>query len=202
MLPQHNSMTNRVNALAQPPRLSNSVVNWFGDEFTKLHPVLQELHRSGGRLHGRVRIEIPQGVAGVLGRRLAKKLGVPSTNATPTLDVSISHVAGCLHWHRCFDGNTQMQSVFKPVGTIGAGFWLETTGPLALKLTVDILEGGWHWRCLSMRLWKIPLPLWLFPHSKAFKKIEGDKYRFYVGFSLPIFGTILSYNGLLAAQSN
>ena len=96
----------------------------------------------------------------------------------------------------------QMRSIFRPVGNIDAGYWLEETGPLELKLTVDILDRGWYWRCLSMRLWKIPLPLWLFPHSKAYKKIEGDKYRFYVGFSLPFLGTILSYGGLLSARSD
>ena len=188
--------------LTQLPTPANAVENWFADDFGKLHPLLQALHRKGGRLHGTVDIEIPKGVSGLLGRRLAKKLGVPTTNATATLDVAISHADGCLHWHRCFDGSTQMRSVFKPLGTITAGYWLENTGPLALRLTVDILDGGWYWRCLSMRLWKIPLPLWLFPHSKAYKKIEGDQYRFYVGFALPGVGTILSYSGLLAARSN
>ncbi len=95
-----------------------------------------------------------------------------------------------------------MRSVFKPVGKIVAGYWLENMRPLELKLTVDILEGGWYWRCLSMRLLGIPLPLWLFPHTKAYKKIEGDKYRFYVGSSLPVINAIFSYSGLLTARSN
>ena len=92
-----------------------------------------------------------------------------------------------------------MRSIFTAVGTMDAGYWLENTCPVALVLTVDLLAGGWHWRCLSIRLWGIPLPLWLFPKSKAYKKIEGDKYRFYVGFSLPFFGNVLSYSGLLEA---
>lgn len=195
-------MTSDIDNLPQCAAHANAVSNWFADAFYTLHPLLQALHRKGGQLHGKVEIEIPTGIAGMLGRRLAKKLGVPTTHATPTLDVSISHADGCLHWDRSFDGNKQMRSIFKPVGTITSGYWLETTGPLALTLTVDILDGGWYWRCLSMRLGRIPLPLWLFPHSKAYKKIEGDQYRFYVGFSLPMLGTILAYSGLLAARSN
>ena len=185
-----------------PPAHSNAVVNWFAEKFSELHPLLQDLHRTGGQLHGTVQIEIPKGVSGFFGHRLAKKLGVPTTNFSPKFDVSISHADGFLHWHRTFDSNVQMRSIFKPVGNIDAGYWLENTGPLELKLTVDILDRGWYWRCLSMRLWKIPLPLWLFPHSKAYKKIEGDKYRFYVGFSLLGLGTILSYSGLLDACTN
>ncbi len=193
-------MTSNVIKLT-PSAHSNAVVDWFAHKFSELHPLLQDLHRNGGQLHGTVQIEIPTGVAGLLGRRLAKKLGVPTTNSSPKLDVSISHTDGLLHWHRTFDDNMQMRSIFKPVGNMDSGYWLDDTGPLELKLTVDILDGGWYWRCLSMRLWKIPLPLWLFPHSKAYKKIEGDKYRFYVSFSLLGLGTILSYSGLLDAHT-
>ena len=194
-------MTSNVIKLT-PSAHPNAVVDWFAHRFSELHPLLQALHRNGGQLHGTVQIDIPHGVAGFFGHRLAKKLGVPTTNFSPTFDVSISHADGLLHWRRTFDSKMQMRSIFKPVGNIDAGYWLEDTGPLELKLTVDILDRGWYWRCLSMRLWKIPLPLWLFPHSKAYKKIEGDKYRFYVGFSLPFLGTILSYGGLLSARSD
>ncbi len=178
---------------------STLVSDWFAAEFDNLHPMLQALHRQGGKLHGGVRIEFAKGVAGMLGRRLAIKMGVPITDGAHTLAVTIFHADGRLHWYRCFDETQHMRSIFTPVGTMDAGYWLENTGPVELVLTVDVLAGGWHWRCLSMRFWRIPLPLWLFPKSKAYKKIEADKYRFYVGFALPGFGTILSYSGLLEA---
>ena len=178
---------------------STLVSDWFAAEFDKLHPMLQALHRHGGKLYGDVHIEIPKGIGGVLGRRLARKMGVPITGGAHSLAVAIFHADGRLHWYRCFDGTQHMRSIFTPVGTKDAGYWLENTGPIELVLTVDVLADGWHWRCLSMRLWRIPLPLWLFPKSRAYKKIEGDKYRFYVGFALTGFGTILSYSGLLEA---
>jgi hypothetical protein len=173
------------------------VSNWFGEAFKNLHPMLQALHTHGGKLNGTVHIEIPSGVGGMIGKRLAKKLGVPTEGATHNLEVTISHENGSLQWNRCFDNATYMRSTFKPVATIANGYWLENTGPLAMLLTVDTRDGGWHWRCLSMRFLRVPLPLWLFPNSKAYKIIEGDKYRFYVGFSLPVLGNVLSYSGLL-----
>lgn len=93
-----------------------------------------------------------------------------------------------------------MKSIFTPVGTIEDGYWAEQTGVLKLHLTVDIKNGGWHWRCLSIRFLGLPLPVWLFPKSKAYKTIEDELYRFYVGFSLPVLGELLSYSGQLDAE--
>ncbi len=179
---------------------STVVADWFGEKFASLHPLLQALHTQGGTLRGQVLIDIPSGVGGLIGRRLAQKLGVPSAGGTHQLVVHISHEAGQLHWNRCFNNTAEMKSTFEPVGTITYGYWLERTGPLAVRVTVDIIEGGWHWRCLSLHFMGIALPLFLFPKSRAYKIIESEKYRFYVGFSLPVLGTVLSYSGLLVAE--
>ena len=93
-----------------------------------------------------------------------------------------------------------MRSIFQPVGTRIDGHWLEETGALEMRLTVDIKDGGWYWRCLSMRVHGFPLPLWLFPNSQAFKTIEDGRYKFYVGFSLPFMGTFLAYSGSLSTD--
>jgi hypothetical protein len=53
-----------------------------------------------------------------------------------------------------------------------------------------------------MRVLGLRLPLWLFPNSIAFKTVEAGRYRFYVGFSLPLLGTVLSYGGLLSAVAS
>ncbi len=176
------------------------VKDWFGTQFSGLHPVLQHLHlHGGGQLEGTVDIGIPSGIAGVFGRRLATKLGVPTDGGLHSLRVDISHHEDGMHWDRCFDGTSYVRSIFRPVGTWPDGYWIEDTGPLHMYLTVDVHDGGWHWRCLAIRVWGWRLPLWLFPNSKAFKTIEAGRYRFYVGFSLPWLGTILSYGGLLSA---
>jgi hypothetical protein len=55
-----------------------AVTHWFGPHFAALHPLLQALHRSGGRLSGRVAITFGKGPAGWIGRRLGRRLGLPT----------------------------------------------------------------------------------------------------------------------------
>jgi hypothetical protein len=38
---------------------------------------------------------------------------------------------------------------------------IEDTGPLKMRLTVDVENGGWYWRCLEMRLFGLRFPLWM-----------------------------------------
>ena len=54
---------------------------WFDGAFTRLHPLLQQLHRTGGTLDGVIGIRTGRGIAGILGRRLAARLGVPLPRA-------------------------------------------------------------------------------------------------------------------------
>lgn len=191
-------------AAALPSERSHStqVRDWFGDDFAKLHPLLQHIHLHGGQLAGAIEIDIPGGLAGYVGRRLAQKLGVPSTGQHHSLRVHISHQEDGLHWGRCFDDQHYMLSILRPIGTRPNGYWIESTGPLKLFVTVDIVDGEWHWRCIKIQAFGVRLPLFLFPASKAFKRIENNQYRFFVGFSLPMLGQILSYGGLLHLQAS
>lgn len=175
------------------------VKNWFGDEFYQLAPQLQQLHSLGGTLKGPVEVLYGKGVAGIIGRRLAKKLNIP-TARHHDFSVAISHHANGLHWHRVFNQTQEMKSVFTPVGNKTKGFWLEQTGRLHLKLTVDIIDGGWYWKILGYRFLGLPLPAWLLPKSIAYKFIDDDKYRFYVAFTAPILGMLFSYGGLLSVE--
>lgn len=177
------------------------VKNWFGDKFCNLHPLLQNLHTEGGRLTGDVEIYYGKGLAGFIGGRLAKKMNLPKEGAHQ-LVVSIFHGNDGLHWERCFDGQKLVKSLFKPVGYFDRGYWIETTGPLSMKLTVDINNGGWFWRCLKVSFLGCPIPRWLIPKTHAYKIIEDGKYRFHVDFSLPIIGSLVSYQGLLRAENS
>jgi len=178
---------------------------WFGEAFQGLHPLLQQLHIQSGTLEGEIDITLGKGLAGFLGRRLAKKLGVPTRHARTGYTVSISHAAGKLIWARQFmgpDGTSQeLVTVFAPHGHYPHGYWQESTGLMHFRLTVDILEGGgWNWRVLGASLHGLPVPVRLFPQSRAYKCIEDGRYRFYVGFVMPGLGVLLSYSGLLNLQ--
>lgn len=177
------------------------VPRWFGPQFQQLHPLLQQLHRTGGQLAGPVDITFGRGIAGFLGRRIARKLGIPTTNRPHHLEVRISHSATELIWERRFDQGSCLVSRFEPQGCWPDGWWTETSGRLALQLTVVIEDGGWRWQLQHMRFGPLPIPRLLLPRTRASKRIEADRYRFVVEFSWPIFGPILSYSGLLAAQT-
>jgi hypothetical protein len=77
----------------------------------------------------------------------------------------------------------------------GNGYWIEETGPLRPTLTVDIVNGGRHWRARSATLMNVPLPMVLCPRGEASKTIVGNRYRYFVGFAVPAVGTALSYGG-------
>jgi hypothetical protein len=180
---------------------ANAVVSWFGQDFSQFHPLLQQLHRDGGTLTGSVELSVPSGLAGWVGRRLAGKLGIPSQAGRYPFEVIIEHREGRLLWSRRFAASHSMLSTFEPVGSHVSGYWKEVTGHTELHLQVDIQDGGWHWRCVGMRVRGLPLPLWLAPRTLAYKEVVGGAYRFYVGFSLPLLGTLLSYSGLLQAAN-
>lgn len=48
----------------------NAVTRWFGEDFGRLHPLLQTLHRHDGTLRGPVILWFAHGRAGAMGRRL------------------------------------------------------------------------------------------------------------------------------------
>lgn len=174
-----------------------STSKWFGKSFAKLHPLLQELHLKGGLLMGDVNITFGKGLAGFIGRKIAKKLDIPTKEGIHSLQVKINNIDNELHWSRRFNEKKTLNSIFIPVNNKRKGYWIEKTGAIQLYLTVDIKNQGWYWKPIKVNVKGIPFPMWLFPKTKAYKYIESGKYRFYVGFSFFMLGTILSYSGLL-----
>ena len=175
----------------------NAVMAWFGAGFEQLHPRLQALHRHSGKLSGPVDFCFGPGVAGMLGRRLARHLGIPDLAGAHQLEVGIGHDASTMSWDRRFDHACDLRSIFRPIGRWPDGHWTEHTDPMQFTLNLAVIDGGWHWRIIGARWRGVPLPLWLLPRVTAYKRIEAEKYRFHVGFALPLVGEVFSYSGLL-----
>lgn len=186
--------------------IESPVERWFGKQFGALHPLLQRLHRHGGVLRGPVEVGVGRGPAAVLGRHLAARMGLP-VGRPGALEVRIAHDGQALLWQRRFiapDGQVrEAPSVFRPVGTWPDGHWDETTGALRMRLTVDVERGGWQWRVLGARLGWLPVPVALFPRSRAGKWVDDQgRYRFEVAFEAPLLGPLLWYRGTLDAVSD
>lgn len=178
-------------------KLTTEIVkDWFGEVFSNLAPELQELHLRGGVLQGNVEVELGDGIAGLVGKKMSKKFNIPGPGINH-MRVIISHDNHFLYWDRQFNQTAVMKSKFKPVKTIVDGYWLENTGSLEMMLTVDVKDNGWYWRSLGYKYRRVPIPRWLFPNMKAYKRIEAGGYKFYVGFSLPFLGHLFSYSGIL-----
>lgn len=173
------------------------VERWFGPGFATLHPLLQDLHRHGGELRGPIEFSIGRGLGGILGRRLARKLGIPLDGAHPEFVVRIQHVDGRLHWSRRIGSAPAVVSIFEPIGTRPSGYWIEAKDWMSMHLDVEVRDGGWYWRCMRMYVGGMRIPLWLAPRVNAWKCIEDGRYRFVVRLSLPGIGTLLQYGGLL-----
>lgn len=176
---------------------ASPVEAWFGDGFARLHPLLQALHRDGGRLEGPVRFRVGHGVAGLIGRRVLRRLGIDPGAPEQMLAVDIRHVDGALRWARRFGTGSEAVSWFRPIGRWPDGCWEEHAGPLRLRLAVDTEGGGWRWRQIGCRLWALPLPAWLAPGVDAGKRIDAGHYRFDVVIRLPLLGEILAWGGHL-----
>lgn len=173
-------------------------LRWLGGEAGKLHPLLRELHARGGVLRGEVNLEFGAGLAGALGRRFARHLGLPAQAGPHSFEVHIREENGALRWDRCFDGATWQRSVFTPVGSWPQGHWREGIGAARMRLSVDVADGAWHWRLLGMSWLGLPLPSRLLSLA-AWKRIEDGHYRFHAGFALAGVGKLFLYEGLLEA---
>jgi hypothetical protein len=178
----------------------HAVEHWFGASFDQLSPEIQALHRHGGILTGRVALRTGPGLAGMIGRRLAKRLGLPEACDAAKLTVSIYSDEQGLHWNRQFDDGRTFLSLFKPHGRFPDGYWSEHSGTLMLQLKVDIHDGGWHWVHTGTKLGRVSIPNWLMPRTLAHKKMVNGMYAFSVSISVPMVGEVLSYQGQLACH--
>lgn len=178
--------------------MSGLVEAWFGDAFAALHPRLRALHERGGTLRGDVEVAFGRGIAGAVGRRIARRLGVPTTSGAHALDVDIRSDAHALHWNRTFDGRDEFRSAFVPSGRYPSGHWIERSGAFSLELGVDVVDGAWHWRRRATRFRGIRVPKLLHPATSASKRVDGGLYRFAVEVRQPLVGKLFAYSGTLA----
>lgn len=173
------------------------VERWFGEGFAELHPLLQQLHRENGNLHGQVELQLGKGLAGKLGARLVGRLGIPLNRSRIPLKVNIHSSGDTLHWNRHFADAAPVYSSFQPHGGWPDGYWIESIGGVRLALAVDVRQGGWYWRPLKVWVHGVRVPLWLLPRTEAYKRIDAGRYHFHVGLSLPLLGLLFSYSGAL-----
>jgi len=173
------------------------VQDWFGERFSELHPMIQELHTDDHRLKGVCQLEYSNGFAGKLGRSFGKKMNMPTQSGETELIVDMHHTDESLLWSRQFGATKNVISTFIPVGRFPDGGWREKTDDIEINLGVEIKNGAWHWVQNSVRLRGAPVPSIFSPKVTAYKDVLDGKYCFRVEFALPKIGRLFKYSGLL-----
>lgn len=174
------------------------VAHWFGDAFAQLAPQLQALHAHGGMLRGPCKVAYGKGLAGVVGKLLAQRLGIGAAGGNATMTVTIAADVTGLRWSRRFNDGPAFVSHFEPVGRYPDGYWLERSGAIKLRFGVVLKEGAWHWQQQQLSWLGMPLPGRLMPETIASKAVVDGAYVFGVDIRFPLLGTVLSYRGALA----
>lgn len=177
------------------------VENWFGAAFTQLAPQLQALHGQGGTLRGPCGVTYGSGLAGMVGKVLARKLGIDDGRRAAMLSVKIGSDATGLLWSRRFNDGPLFVSHFEPVGHYPDGYWLERSGRVKLRFGVSIKNGAWHWEQQRLSWLGMPLPGALMPRVIASKAVIDASYVFCVAVKFPLLGTVLSYRGALSLRA-
>ena len=172
--------------------------SWFGSHFKELSAPLQQLHRAGGTLEGNVTFSYGKGLAGALGKRIAKRMGVSALPSTCPFRVEIEHTPTAMIWRRLFNDSVVCESIFEPSGSFDHGYWVEKTGAVQVELGVRLVDGAWHWDCRRVLVHGIVLASILRPVVMAHKRIENGAYCFSVEFRHPWLGSLFSYQGITA----
>jgi hypothetical protein len=176
---------------------NNSITAWFGNDFYNLDSLIQNLHVHGCNLYGEINLEYGSGLAGFIGKRIGKKIGMPIKSNIIDCTINISHKNNLLYWDRQFGNKNKISSIFSPIGNYPHGYWIEQTGKIYLELGVEIHDGGWYWIQKKIKFMNITIPAWLAPKSNAYKRVKNGKYEFSVTLSLPLIGKLFSYSGIL-----
>ncbi|WP_444920009.1 DUF4166 domain-containing protein [Microbulbifer sp. CnH-101-G] len=143
-------------------------------------------------------IRFGSGVAGWIGRRMARKLGGPAKAGKVPFSVEIHHSTKTLIWSRTFANSHTFTSEFHPVKTYQqGGYWVESTGPIKIQLGVSTEGGNWQWLQRSVSIFRLPIPTIFRPKVSAGKAIVNELYQFEVKISLPVLGFLFGYSGTL-----
>lgn len=120
---------------------------------------------------GKIGLSFGKGLAKVMGKRLAQKLGIPLQPGEHELRIEIDDQEHSLYWCRCFDQQDKVRSIFRAFGNYADVYLLEKTALIQLILTVDIIDFAWRQRSL-VRVFGLPVPGCYFRIQGRTKKLS------------------------------
>jgi hypothetical protein len=166
----------------------NALIECMDGAFVKLPALVQQAHRGTIRLSGNAKVERGRGLGGLI----AAIMGLPKSNPKAELVVVAWHFPDQIVWSRSFDGKV-FESTFKRDDDL----LVERMGPLSLYLQPMCEGGRLVYRLIATQIGPIALPRVLAPSMSAWESEKDGKYAFEVSVSLPIFGQMIRYSGVL-----
>ncbi|MCW1430786.1 DUF4166 domain-containing protein [Novosphingobium sp. JCM 18896] len=165
----------------------------MGSRFAELPQALRRIHevlRDGGA-SGEAEVTGP---ANPLGKLVARIMRFPVGGRYP-LHVSFSERDGGEHWTRHFGARAFASSLEEADDCL-----VERFGPLRFRFDLPSDHRGLEMRMVGWSAWRVPLPLFLAPRSRAQEWEEDGRFCFDVPIALPLIGRIVHYRGWLTAS--
>lgn len=135
------------------------------------------------------------GAANALGAFVARIMRFPPAGQYK-LHVTFIEREGVEHWTRAFGAFTFSSTLSEAAGNL-----VERFGPIRFKFDLPSNECGLEMRMRGWSVWRVPLPLFLAPQSRAREWEEDGRFCFEVPIALPLVGRIVHYRGSLVPHS-
>jgi hypothetical protein len=167
----------------------------LGDAYATLPQPLQVMHELRSELTATGVASVERG-NGLLARLAAAIVGFPPAGDDVPVKVTFRLKHGRELWQRDFAGQ-RFESTQEEGEGRNARLLCERFGPLNFAMAL-VIEG--ERMQLVMRhcsLCGVPLPLALAPRIDAYEYVEAGRFRFHVGISHPLTGSIVRYRGWL-----
>ena len=161
-----------------------------GERFQFLPIAVRQIHsvlREGGA-SGEAHVS---GAANALGALVARVMRFPPEGRYQ-LHVAFAERDGIERWTRAFGSYTFGSTLSDEAGSLTERF-----GPLRFKFELPSDERGLEMRMMSWSVWRVPLPLFLAPRSRAREWEQDGRFCFEVPIALPLVGKIVRYHGWL-----
>lgn len=172
----------------------------LGQGWDELPGITRAIHRATPSILLRGEADV-EGAETWAGRIIAKGFGFPEAAKQVPLRVVIERRGAAEYWQRIYPTRTMRSVMTRPNATTSSiEEWL---GPFRFTLALRASALGIDMVPQALRLWRLPLPLWVLPRIVATERASADGacHLFDVHNSAPIVGRLVHYRGWLKPVS-
>ncbi len=162
----------------------------MGDTFTRLPPIVQEMHtvNGAGSATGKAHVERGQSI---IAKGICALMSFPHSGEH-ILTVSFREHEGVECWERRFSGKSFSSHLSEKNGAL-----LERFGPLRFYIDLPSSDEGLSMAIQRWSFFHVPLPLWLAPRTEAHEWANGNDFCLDITIDLPLIGRVIRYHGHL-----